>query len=80
MKGHFYEGFASAEDWTANIIKKVRNGFNALLPFTQSEETFIRSVVNGTGIKPELLVTDAYLMDLIKIHPALLWAEMKLKS
>lgn len=77
MKNNFCEGFTSTEDWTANIINKVRSGFECLLPFSISEEAFIRSVVNGTGVKPELFMTTESLIDfsVIKKHPALLWAE-----
>lgn len=80
MKNNFCDGVKSTEHWTTNIINNVRSGFNALLPFTPSEEAFIRSVVKSTGVKPELFITNSRLIDfsLIKKHPALLWAEMKL--
>jgi len=82
MKDNFYEGFSSADDWITNIINYVRDSFNILLPFTLPEEAFIRSVVSGTGVKPELFIANNNLIDfgLIKSHPGLLWAEMKLKS
>lgn len=80
MKDRFQPSPISREDWVDNIIKEVREGFNDLLPFTEAEETFINAVVNGKGIKPELLVQNAELENLIKSHPALLWAEMKVKK
>lgn len=81
MKKNFYDGFSSFEDWKISIVNNVRSGFNSLLPFTTSEEMFIRSIVNGAGIKPELFIVNEPLIDfdLIKKHPALLWAGSKLK-
>lgn len=78
MKNNFYDGFTSTEDWMNNMINNVRRGFKILLPFTLSKEAFIRSVVNGIGVKPELLITTTHLIDfsVIKNHPALLWAKM----
>ena len=82
MKNSFCDGFTSTEDWTTNIINNVHSGFNALLPFTQAEKAFIRSVGKGTGVKPELFITNTHLIDfsVIKKHPALLWAAMKFEN
>lgn len=79
MRNSFCDGFTSTEDWTENLINHVRCGFNALLPFTPDEEAFIRSIKNGSGVKPELFLNDTYPIDfsIIKKHPALLWANMK---
>lgn len=79
MKSNFCDEYKSIEDWTINIINNVRNGFKALLPFTTSEEAFIRSVASGNGIKPELFISDSHLIDFsaIRKHPALLWAQSK---
>lgn len=74
MNANFYEGFSSSEDWTEDLVNKVRDSFKSLLPFTEKEEIFMRSVTRGEGIKPELLITDPNLTELIKKHPGLLWA------
>jgi len=81
MKNNFCDGFASTEEWATDIMNNVRKGLGALLPFTASESDFIRSVKNGTGVKPELLITNNSPIDfrLIKQHPALLWAVKKMK-
>lgn len=81
MRNNFCDGFTSTENWATNIINNVRGGFNALLPFTQDEEAFIRAIRNGSGVKPELFINDTRLIDFnaIKKHPTLLWAEMKMK-
>lgn len=79
MKANFYDGFASVEDCMTNTINNVRVGFNSLLPFAPAEAAFMDSVVKGTGIKPELFIADDRLINLIKRHPALLWAEKKTK-
>jgi hypothetical protein len=65
-----------------SIVNNVRDGFSALLPFTSEEVEFIQAVKNGKGVKPELFIKNTNLIDLdaIKSHPALLWAEMKLKQ
>ena len=62
---------------SVDIVKNVRKGFNSLLPFNSEEEAFIRSIVSGEGVKPELFINDSHLIDLIKSHPALLWADKK---
>ncbi|MCW5588265.1 MAG: nucleotidyl transferase AbiEii/AbiGii toxin family protein [Legionellales bacterium] len=82
LKNNFCDGFSSTEEWTATIIKNVQKGFNALLPYTPSETEFIRSVINGTGVNPELFIDNENLLDfsLIKKHPALLWAKMRIKK
>ena len=81
MKKHFSDGFASTDDWVTHMINNVRHVFNTLLPFTSAEKAFIRAIRNGAGIKPELFIRDSRLIDFnaIKKHPALLWAEMKMK-
>ena len=79
MKDDFYENFSSIEEWTKSLVKNIQSGFRALLPFTPPEQQFIRSVVSGEGIKPELLVSDGVFAGLVKTHPALLWAGSKLK-
>ena len=79
MKNDFYEGFSSIEEWTKSLIKNIQSNFRALLPFTLPEQQFIHSVVSGEGIKPELLVSDSVFADLVKTHPALLWAGKKIK-
>ena len=82
MKNNFSDEFASTDEWITNMINNVRSGFKYLLPFTESEEAFIRGIRNGSGIKPELFISDTYLIDFndIKKHPALLWVEMNRKS
>lgn len=82
MKKDYYDGFPSVKEWTTSIIKNVSNGFNSLLPFTQSEAKFIRAVSNGEGIKPELLDNNGGLVDysLIRRHPALLWKAIKVNK
>lgn len=82
MKNNFCEGFPSAKEWTTAIINNVRKGFENLLPYTPSEADFIRAVVNGIGVKPELFIDNESLVDLnlIKKHPALLWAKKRMKK
>ncbi len=82
MKNNFCEGFSSVKEWTTAIINNARKGFENLLPYTPSEADFIRAVVNGIGVKPELFIDNESLVDfnLIKKHPALLWAKKRMKK
>lgn len=82
MKNDFCDDFRTTEDWMLNLVNKVRDGYKNLLPFTSSEVAFIRAVGNGAGINPELFITDTKIIDfkIIKKHPALLWAGLKLAS
>jgi len=82
MKNNFCDGFTSTAEWTATIINNVQKGFGSLLPYTPLEVKFIRSVINGTGVNPELFIDNENLVDfsLIKKHPALLWAKKRMKK
>lgn len=82
MKYNFCDGFSSVKEWANVIIDNVRKGFETLLPYTPSEAEFIRSVINGIDVKPELFIDDESLVEfgLIKKHPALLWAKMRMKK
>ena len=79
LKADFCDGFASTNEWATNLSNSVRNGFKALLPFTEAEVAFIKAIRNGEGIKPELFINDRQLLDFndVKKHPALLWATMQ---
>ena len=77
MKDNFSKNFSSIDKWTQDLMKQIRGGFDMLLPFTAAEEAFIHTVVSGNGIKPELITSDVGLANLIKSHPALLWAGKK---
>ena len=79
LKNNFHDGFATIQDWVKDIVNNVRDGFNALLPFTSEEVEFIQTIRDGKGIKPELFIRDTSLIDFdaIKSHPALLWAGTK---
>ncbi len=82
MKNNFSDEFHSTNDWIDNITNNVRSGFHDLLPFSAPEETFIRSVVSKGNINPELFMNDedTIKFELIKLHPALLWAGHKAKK
>ncbi len=82
MKNNFCDGFSSTKEWTTVIINNVQKGFEILLPYTPSETEFIRAVINGIGVKPELFIDNESLVDfnLIKKHPALLWANKRMKK
>lgn len=82
MKNNFFDGFSSIKEWTTAIINNTRKGFDTLLPYTSSEAEFIRSVINGIGVKPELFIHNENLVDfsLIKKHPALLWAKKRIRK
>ncbi len=82
MKNNFCDGFSSVKEWTTVIISNVRKEFETLLPYTPSEAEFIRAVINGVGVKPELFIDDESLVDfsLIKKHPALLWAKKRTRK
>ena len=81
MKNNYFDSFSSPDGWLKNMTDNIHNGFKALLPFSSSEVAFIDSVKTGNGIRPELFVEDANKLDfnLIKMHPALLWAASKSK-
>ncbi len=77
MKSTYREGFANQEDWVEHVESLVRSHFSSLLPFTSDELKFIELVLNGRGIKPELITSDECLIAAAKVHPALVWANQK---
>jgi predicted nucleotidyltransferase component of viral defense system len=74
---HHSHNFRSAQEWVDHLTQEVQLHFKQLLPFTEKEQLFIKSIQESSEIKAELLTTDDELIDKIKSHPALLWATKK---
>lgn len=63
--------------WANKLLANLHGSLSQILPLKDNEVEFIAQIRETGKIKPELLTDDAKLADIIRIHPAILWAAIR---
>lgn len=69
-----------AGDWAEQMITACRQALAVVLPFTSAEREFLDRILDHGEICPELLTTDAALIERAKTHPLLLWKALNVQE
>jgi len=64
----------------SELIKQCQDSTNLILPLKENEIEFIRVVREEGRIEPSLITMDAGLIDILLIHPGLLWRVAQLQE
>ena len=69
-----------AGEWAQTMITACRKELRVVLPLNAQELEFLNQLLDHGNIKPELLTTDATLIEHIKTHPLLLWKAQNVRQ
>jgi len=68
---------AKVKLWANTLLVELRDALSQILPLKAHEVEFIQQIRSNGAIKPELLTEDERLAEVIKSHPAILWAAQR---
>jgi len=71
---------ASAVEYGARLTRECREALSVVLPFTQSERTFLDRLLDRGEIDPTLLTTDPSLQRRIQSQPLLEWKALNVRN
>jgi len=60
--------------WASGMIEELHEALRVLLPLKKDELDFILQICKSSEITPELITAEKPLLDIIRVHPGLLWA------
>jgi hypothetical protein len=66
-------------EYGARLVRETREGLSAVLPFTDSERTFLNLLLDRGIIDPTLLTADASLQRRIHGQPLLEWKALHVR-
>jgi len=69
----------SPAEYGARLVKECREGLSAVLPFTDSERTFLDLLLDRGVIDPTFLTADASLQRRIQVQPLLEWKAINMR-
>lgn len=69
----------SPAEYGARLVRECREGLSAVLPFTDSERTFLDLLLDRGEIDPTLLTADTYLQQRIRSQPLLEWKALNVR-
>jgi len=70
---------AESAEYGARLVKECREGLSAVLPFTDSERTFLDLLLDRGVIDPTLLTADESLQRRIRCQPLLDWKALNVR-
>jgi hypothetical protein len=70
----------SPVEYGARLVRECREGLTALLPFTDSERTFLDLLLDRGVINPTLLTADESLQRRIRCQPLLEWKALNVQQ
>lgn len=79
LRDNKFKGRAESAEYGARLVRECREGLAALLPFTDSERTFLDLLLDRGVIDPTLLTTDESLQDRIQRQPLLEWKALNVR-
>ena len=71
---------AESAEYGARLVRECREGLSAVLPFTDSERTFLDMLLDRGEIDPTLLTSDASLQQRIQSQPLLEWKALNVRQ
>lgn len=71
---------SQAVSWGNRLAGECRQGFDTVLPFSESELAFLDLLLDSGEINPSLLTSDSNLADRIKYHPLLEWKALNVRK
>jgi hypothetical protein len=66
-------------EYGARLVRECREGLSAVLPFTDSERTFLDLLLDRGEIDPTLLTADVFLQQRIRSQPLLEWKALNVR-
>ncbi len=66
--------------WTTQLVSECQKMLSLLLPFSETEKTFLDLLLDQGEIAPSLITNDEELQQKIIIHPGLLWKVQNVKK
>lgn len=70
----------NAGDWAEQMVAACRKELAAVLPLTDAEREFLDRILDDGEIHPELLTSDAAMIERAKAHPLLVWKAQNVKA
>ncbi len=70
---------AESTEYGARLVRECREGLSAVLPFTDSERTFLDMFLDRGEIDPTLLTADTSLQQRIRSQPLLEWKALNVR-
>ena len=68
------------KSWSKKLIDVCRNNLTEIIKFNANETSFLTNIIDHGEITPELITQDKSLIELIKVHPVLLWKAVNVKE
>lgn len=79
LRVHAAEFHTKSAEYGARLVKECREGLSALLPFAESERTFLDELLDRGVIDSTLLTADPSLQQRIQGHPLLEWKALNVR-
>ena len=68
------------KSWSAKLINVCKDNLADIIEFNTNEKSFLTNIIEYGEITPELITQDKLLVELIKVHPVLLWKAVNVKE
>lgn len=69
--------FKQLEIWAEGLVSECKLAFQDLLPFSESEKSFLQCIEEYGEIRPEFLSENELFCEAVKYHPALQWRALQ---